>query len=88
MDYVLHRYSHSDEIVKIRLNEFWLCHVQKSKAKVLFEQENHKMLADNEALSLNRNTTPPPFFHFLVVRIKYGCENWFSNNQPHFFNYI
>ena len=46
MNFVLYQYSHSDEIVKTRLNAFWLCRVQKGKAKVLFEQESHKVLAD------------------------------------------
>ena len=46
MNYVLHQYDHSDEIVKTYLNEFWLCRVLKGNAKVLFEQEEHKVLAN------------------------------------------
>ena len=46
MNYVLHQYDHSDEIVKTHLNEFWLCRVLKGNAKVLFEQGERKVLAD------------------------------------------
>lgn len=46
MNYAIHQYNHSDEIVKTQLNEFWLCRVLKGHAKVLFEQEERKMLAD------------------------------------------
>lgn len=46
MNYVLHQYDHSDEVVKTHLNEFWLCRMLKGNAKVLFEQEERKVLAD------------------------------------------
>lgn len=46
MNYAIHQYDHSDEIVKTLLNEFWLCRVLKGNAKVLFEQEERKVLAD------------------------------------------
>lgn len=46
MNYTLHQYDHSDDIVKTHLNEFWLCRVLKGNAKVLFEQEERKVLAN------------------------------------------
>ena len=46
MNCAIHQYDHSDEIVKTQLNEFWLCRVLKGNAKVLFEQEERKVLAD------------------------------------------
>ena len=46
MNYTIHKYSHSDEIVKTHLNEFWLCRVLKGQVTILFEQEKRKVLAD------------------------------------------
>ena len=46
MNYAIHQYDHSDEVVKTQLSEFWLCRVLKGHAKVLFEQEELKVLAD------------------------------------------
>ena len=46
MNYEVHQYDHSDEVVKTQLNEFWLCRVLKGKAEVLFEQEEYKTLMD------------------------------------------
>lgn len=46
MNYAIHRYNHSDEVVKTQLSEFWLCRVLKGNVKVLFEQEERKVLAD------------------------------------------
>lgn len=46
MNYKVHLYKHSDNIVKTQLNEFWLCRMLKGKAEILFEHEDHKVLAD------------------------------------------
>ena len=46
MNYTVHQYHHDSKILKTDLFETWLCRVQKGKAKVLFEQESHKVLAD------------------------------------------
>ena len=46
MNYKVHLYKHSDNIVKTQLNEFWLCRMLKGKAEILFEHEEHKVLTD------------------------------------------
>ena len=46
MNYAIRQYNHSTPIVKTELTEFWLCHMQKGKITVSFEQEKYKVLAD------------------------------------------
>ena len=39
-------YNHSSEIVKTDLYESWICHIEKGKAKVVFEQTEYKLATD------------------------------------------
>lgn len=39
-------YNHSSEIVKTDLHESWICHIEKGKAKVVFEQTEYKLATD------------------------------------------
>ena len=39
-------YNHSSKIVKDDLYESWICHIQKGKVKVVFEQTEYKVAAD------------------------------------------
>lgn len=45
-NYKILRYNHSSEIIKDNINEFWLCRMQNGSARVLFENEKHKVAND------------------------------------------
>ena len=45
-NYKILRYNHSSEIIKDNINEFWLCRMQNGSARVLFENEIHKVASD------------------------------------------
>ncbi|MCR4965638.1 MAG: helix-turn-helix transcriptional regulator [Bacteroidales bacterium] len=46
MNYEIHQYDHSSEIVKADINEFWFCHVEKGSATILFEEKKYKLPTD------------------------------------------
>ena len=43
-NYAIFNYNHSSEIVKTDLYESWICHIEKGKAKVVFEQTEYNWL--------------------------------------------
>jgi len=45
-NYTFFNYNHSSEIVKTDLYESWICHIEKGKAKVVFEQTEYKLATD------------------------------------------
>jgi len=46
VNYVIHQYSNTTNIVKTCLSEFWLCRIMKGKAVFLFEHDEYKVAAD------------------------------------------